>query len=92
MLAAQHIEDKAGDHQGGHHGRYIQNAAQTLPALALRVVEDLPVGHECFWLTPGQKLRKKGHSTRQLTAPAYHRQGAQLLEMPYAIQYESYGS
>ena len=48
MLAAQHIEDKAGDHQGGQHGCYIQNAAQTLPALALRVVENLPIGHEKF--------------------------------------------
>ncbi len=43
-------------------------------------------------MTPARKSRKKGHGTRQLTAPAHHRQGAQLLEMPYAIQYESYGS
>ena len=45
VLAAQHIEDKTGHHQRGHHGCRIQNAAQALPALAFRVEKDLSVGH-----------------------------------------------
>jgi hypothetical protein len=45
MLIAQHIEGKNGHNQSGNHGNNVQNAAQPLPALPLRVEKYLFIGH-----------------------------------------------
>ena len=45
LLVAQDVEDEAGQDQRGEHGRRVENAAQPLPALALRVEEYLFIRH-----------------------------------------------
>jgi hypothetical protein len=45
MLSAQDIEDETGEHQRGSYGRYVQDAPQPLPSLALGVEKYLFIWH-----------------------------------------------
>jgi hypothetical protein len=44
-LIAQDIESEASQHQRGNYGGHIENAAEPLPSLALRVEKYLSVWH-----------------------------------------------
>jgi hypothetical protein len=46
LLIAEDVEDKNREDEGENDGSRIQNAAQPLPALSLRVEKYLSIGHE----------------------------------------------
>ena len=45
VLSAEYIEDKDREHEGGHYGRDIQNAAEAFPSGSLWIEKYLFIGH-----------------------------------------------
>ncbi len=57
-LVVEHIEDESNHDQCEEHGRNVNNAAQTPPALAMGIEENLSVGHPL--LLPHVSLNSPG--------------------------------
>jgi len=60
MLTAQYVDGETGHNQRGHHGDNVQNAAQPLPALPLRVEKYLFIKHDRSRLFYVRENRENG--------------------------------